>query len=404
MVLTGAGVRSSPGILMVPLENEFDWSRATIALAVSINLILYGCIGPFAAAIMERFGVRRSVVYALALVAGGVASTSMMRHPWQLITDVGLRGRRGHRLSRDRIVSRRSRRAGSPRGAASWSAFSAAAGATGQLLFLPVMAMIASAFGWRATVIVDRSRRLRGHADRALLMRDRPSDVGLMPYGETGTPAAATAAPKGNPVTLAFAALRDASRFRDFWLLAGTYFVCGASTNGLIGTHLIPACIDHGFSEVTGAALLATMGVFNFIGTTSAGWLSDRFDNRGLLSPTTGCAGFRCSICRSRSSTSTDDPVRGVLRPRLVRDRVADRAADHQHVRPREGRHGLRLGVHRASAWRRVCGVLGGLLRVNFGGYMEAFMLSGADVPDAAVAGAVHRRRAQLPTPAVAAA
>src|SRR4029079_10618941 len=116
----------------------------------------------------------------------------------------------------------------------------------------------------------------------ALLMRDRPQDIGLLPYGETGQ-VKPVAKARGNPVALAFASLRDAVRVKDFWLLAGTYFVCGASTNGLIGTHLIPACIDHGYSEVTGAALLATMGVFNFIGVTSSGWLADKFDNRWLL-------------------------------------------------------------------------------------------------------------------------
>ena len=177
---------------------------------------------------------------------------------------------------------------------------------------------------------------------------------------------------------LAFAALRDAVHYRDFWLLAGTYFVCGASTNGLIGTHLIPACIDHGFTEVTGAALLATMGVFNFIGTTSSGWLADKFDNRWLLFTYYGLRGLSLiylpfSFVDFYTMTlfamfygldwfATVSPTVRML---------------GQHVRPREGRHGLRLGVHRASARRRVGGVLRRPAAREFGGYMEAFMLSG---------------------------
>src|SRR4051794_4772564 len=281
VLLTGAGIRSTPGILMVPLENEFHWSRATIAFAVSINLILYGCIGPFAAAVMEGFGIRRSVLCALALVGVGVASTALMKYPWQLILMWGFLVGSGTgflatvlsaTIAARWFTARRGLVIGILSGGAS----------TGQLIFLPVMANVTAAFGWRTTVLCIAGVLCVVVPLVALLMRDRPQDVGLLPYGETGEPKPVPA-PKGNPVTLAFAALRDAVRVRDVWILAGTYFICGASTNGLIGTHLIPACIDHGYSEVTGAALLATMGVFNFIGTTSAGWLADRFDNRHLL-------------------------------------------------------------------------------------------------------------------------
>jgi sugar phosphate permease len=286
VLLTGAGIRSTPGILMVPLEQEFHWSRATIALAVSINLLLYGCIGPFAAAIMERFGIRRSVLCALALVGVGVASTSFMRYPWQLILMWGFLVGTGTgflatvlsaTVATRWFTARRGLVVGILSGGAS----------TGQLIFLPVMANITAAYGWRATVLCIAAVVCVILPLVALIMRDRPSDVGLMPYGEVGEPKPA-AAPKGNPVSLAFGALGRAVRVKDFWLLAGTYFVCGASTNGLIGTHLIPACIDHGFTEVTGAALLATMGVFNF-----------------CCSSISGCADCRCCTCRSRSSTST---------------------------------------------------------------------------------------------------
>src|SRR5258705_294186 len=144
------------------------------------------------------------------------------------------------------------------------------------------LANIAAAYGWPTTVLSIAAVVCVVLPLVALILRDRPSDVGLMPYGETGEPKPAVA-PKGNPIMLAFAALRDAVHYRDFWLLAGTYFVCGASTNGLIGTHLIPACVDHGLTEVVGASLLAGTGAFAFIGGFASGWLSDRFDNRFLL-------------------------------------------------------------------------------------------------------------------------
>jgi sugar phosphate permease len=281
VLLTSAGIRSTPGILMVPLEQEFHWSRATIALAVSINLLLYGCIGPFAAAFMERFGIRRSVLCALTLVGIGVASTSLMRYPWQLILMWGILVGAGTgflatvlsaTIAARWFTAKRGLVVGILSGGAS----------TGQLLFLPVMANVTAAYGWRATVLAIAVVVGIVLPLVAWLMRDRPQDVGLMPYGETGE-VKPVARATGNPVALAFGALREAVRVRDFWILAGTYFVCGASTNGLIGTHLIPACIDHGYSEVTGAALLAVMGVFNFIGVTSSGWLADKFDNRWLL-------------------------------------------------------------------------------------------------------------------------
>src|SRR6185295_197104 len=214
VLLTSAGVRSTPGILMVPLEEEFHWSRATIALAVSINLILYGCIGPFAAAVMDRFGIRRSVLCALALVGVGVASTSLMQYPWQLILMWGFLVGSGTgflatvlsaTIAARWFTARRGLVVGILSGGAS----------TGQLLFLPVMANVTAAYGWRTTVLCIAGVVCVVLPLVALLMRDRPSDLGLMPYGETGEPKPAQPA-KGNPVVLAFGALREGARVRDF--------------------------------------------------------------------------------------------------------------------------------------------------------------------------------------------
>ena len=195
VLLTSAGIRSTPGILMVPLEEEFHWSRATIALAVSINLILYGCIGPFAAAVMEKFGIRRSVLCALALVGLGVASTSLMQYPWQLILMWGVLVGVGTGFLASVLAAivaarwftaRRGLVVGSLSGGAS----------TGQLLFLPVMANVTAAYGWRATVICIALVVCVVLPLVALIMRDRPSDLGLMPYGEIGEPKPTVAAPR----------------------------------------------------------------------------------------------------------------------------------------------------------------------------------------------------------------
>jgi sugar phosphate permease len=385
VLLTSAGIRSTPGILMVPLENEFHWSRATIALAVSINLILYGCIGPFAAAVMERFGIRRSVLCALVLVGAGVASTCLMQYPWQLILMWGVLVGTGTgflatvlsaMIAARWFTARRGLVVGILSGGAS----------TGQLLFLPVMANVTAAYGWRATVLAIAAVVAVILPLVALFLRDRPQDVGLLPYGETGE-VKPVAQSKGNPVALAFGALHGAVRVKDFWILAGTYFVCGASTNGLIGTHLIPACIDHGYSEVTGAALLATMGVFNFIGVTSSGWLADKFDNRVLLFIYYGLRGlslFYLPFSFVNFYTMTLFAVFYGL------DWFATVSPTVRMLTNTFGRDKAPL----VYGWVFMChqlggasaAFIGGLLRVNYDDYMAAFMLSGALCLGAAVA------------------
>ncbi len=289
-LLIGAGVRSAPGILLVPLEEEFHWSRATISFAVAVGLLLYGFIGPFAAAVMERFGLRRTMIAALSMLCTGVALTTLMRESWQLILLWGVTVGAGTGFIANvlgAIVAARwfTARRGLVVGILTGSA------AAGQLIFLPTFAAITKHFGWRATVLTVAVIALMIIPLVALLMRERPEDVGLAPYGETG-PSKPVAPVRGNPVALALRTLADAARRRDFWLLAGSFFMCGASTNGLIGTHLIPACLDNGIAEVTSAGLLAAMGALNMVGTTASGWLSDRVDNRVLLAIYYGLRGL----------------------------------------------------------------------------------------------------------------
>jgi sugar phosphate permease len=269
------------------------------------------------------------------------------------------------------------------------------------------MANVTAAYGWRTTVISIAGVICVVLPAVALLMRDRPSDVGLIPYGETGEPKFTPQA-KGNPIALAFGALRDASRVKDFWLLAGTYFVCGASTNGLIGTHLIPACIDHGFTEVTGATLLATMGVFNFVGTTTSGWLSDRFDNRFLLFT---YYGMRALSLFYLPFSFTDFYTMSIFAVFYGLDWFATTAPTVRMLTNAMGREKAPL----AYGWVFTCHQLGGataavtagLLRVTFDDYMSAFMLSGTLCLGAAIAALFigsGRRSPDRAAPAMAAA
>ena len=349
-----AGVRSTPGVLIVPLKKEFHWSRATISFALGINLLLFGAIGPFAAAVMDRFGARRTITLALAVTAaqrgadpgdeptlatrillwgvavgcclpassvaflaayiagrwfraregfvvglldggqcrrptGLPADDGVPRHPFRLADHVPGPGRRSHRVS------------------------TASGPADAQ-----------STRGCRSSPL----RRSRVHRGR-------------------------TSPPEGNPITVAFRALAMGVRSRDFWLIAGGYFVCGATTNGLIGTHLIAACVDHGLSEVAGAGLLGGTGVFALLGGTLAGWLSDRWDNRLLL-----CAyyGFR-GLSLLYLPFAFDMSIYGLpvfsrrVRPRLDRQRAPDRAPPYWCCRSREDRDHGGVDYRHPSDW-----------------------------------------------------
>jgi predicted MFS family arabinose efflux permease len=280
VLLVGAGVRSVPAVLIVPLEREFGWSRDVISFAVGVNILLYGLIGPFAAAIFERFGLRRSVGTALALIALGVALTPLMRQSWQLVALWGVVVGSGCGVVALVLATTVSSRWFSARRGLVMGVLTAST-ATGQLLFLPLLAYLAGTFGWRAVSLCIAGVAAALIVPVSALLWDRPVDRGVPPYG--GTVLVPRPPVTVNPVMRALGALRTGLGNRDFWLLAGSFFVCGASTNGLIGTHLIPACIDAGIPEVAAAGLLAAMGVFDMVGTTLSGWLSDKWDNRALL-------------------------------------------------------------------------------------------------------------------------
>ena len=275
-----AGFRATPGVLIVPLQDEFGWSRGVISLAVSVNLLLFGLTAPFAAALMERFGIRRVVAIALTVVATGSALTTQMTQSWQLVACwgvlVGL-GTGSMALVFGATVANRwfVRRRGLVVGILT------AGSATGQLVFLPLLAWLVDDHGWRSASWTVSLSALAVVPFVLLLLRERPRDLGLLPNGAIEEPVAARQL--GSPARAAISALQTASRTGPFWLLAGGFAICGATTNGLIGTHFIPAAHDHGLPSTTAASLLALVGVFDIIGTIGSGWLTDRVDSRKLL-------------------------------------------------------------------------------------------------------------------------
>jgi sugar phosphate permease len=281
-----AGFRATPGVMIDPLRQAFGWSTASISAAVSVNLLLYGLTAPFAAALMDRFGLRRVVGTALLLVAAGSGLTVFMNASWQLVLCWGfLVGLGTGSMALAFVATVTSRWFVRHRGLV--TGILTAGGATGQLIFLPVLAQVIAAHGWRAASLTVAGGALLVAPIAAWLLRDYPGDVGVQPYGGTTEQAAhrPVAAPtdEPGPARRALSALRTASRTSAFWFLVGGFAICGASTNGLVGTHFIPAAHDHGLPQTTAASLLALVGVFDIVGTIFSGFLTDRIDSRVLL-------------------------------------------------------------------------------------------------------------------------
>ena len=282
-LLAAAGARATPGVTLLPLGNEFQWSRAKVSAIVSLNIFLYGLIGPFAAALYQRFGLRRTMLAAMALLSAGYGLSTAATAYWHFVVLWGLVVGAGSGLAATVLGAAVANRWFTARRGLVMGVLTAST-ATGQLVFLPAMAAAVTAEGWRAAPMIVALATVAVMPVIWYFMRDEPRDVGVRPYGERGAPEAAKpAASAGNPAKRAVAVLLEAVRVRDFWLLAGSFFVCGASTNGLIGTHLIPAAFDCGIPEVRAAGLLAAMGLFDLLGTTASGWLSDRYNCRYLL-------------------------------------------------------------------------------------------------------------------------
>ena len=280
-LMATAGFRSAPSVLIVPLEEAFGWSRSQVSLAVSINVLLFGLVAPFAAALMERFTVRKVVMSALMVVAISSSSTIFMTQPWHLwlLWGIGVgTGAGSMALVFAATIANRwfVARKGIVVGALT------AATATGQLIFLPLLSHFAVTYGWKSVSLTV------GGASAAVVpfiyffLKEKPESLGITPYGAPADwqPTAPSEMSAGK---LAIDTAVQSSKSRDFWILFGTFFVCGLSTNGLIGTHFIPAAHDHGMPTTVAASLLALVGVFDVIGTIFSGYLTDRIDPRKLL-------------------------------------------------------------------------------------------------------------------------
>ncbi len=284
--LVGMGIRASPTVLIHPFEMEFGWSRAAISAAVSVNLLLLGVAGPIAGWLVMRFGLRRLMIGSLFLLALGISGTIFMTEFWQLVllwgVVVGLSaGGVGSVLSAtvasNWFVARRGLAIG----------ILNSAGSTGQLIFLPLLMAVISMSGWRTGSVIMIAAALVLIPFLFLWMRDYPSDAGLKPYGlREGGNEPAEGASSSDKVSDSSRSLALSVMFGSstFWLLASSFFICGGTSNGLIGTHLIPHSIDHGIPQVTAAATVGVMGGLNFVGTVLSGWMIDRVDPRKWLS------------------------------------------------------------------------------------------------------------------------
>jgi sugar phosphate permease len=287
VLLASAAFRSSFGVMVVPIEDDFGWSRTATSVAVSVNLVFYGITAPFAAALMERFGVRVIMTVALAAISVGTGLTVVMTDSWQLTllwgVTVGL-GVGATALVAGALITNR------------WFATNrglvlgiiGTAWATGQLVFLPLLSQVIETHGWRSASLAIAAMCAALIPAVLLVVRDRPSDVGLRPFGATGqvTDEELTRNSSGSgwaAAAVAVTTLRFAARSRAFWLLAGTFFICGWTTNGIISTHFVPAMHDHGMPATAAAGLLAVVGLFDIVGTIGSGWLTDRFNPRALL-------------------------------------------------------------------------------------------------------------------------
>lgn len=280
--LVSSATVGAPGVFILPLEKEFGWTTTQVSSALSIRLLLFGLMAPFAAALMARFGLRSVVISALSIIAAGLIASLAMTQAWHLIALWGFVVGFGSGLTAMVLGATVATRWFTARRGLVIGILAASV-ATGQLIFLPIMARLTETYGWRTAVATMCVMLGVAALAALLLMRDRPSDLGLRPFGEDPATPQTAVAPAAPAISMAFTVLRDAAQTRVFWILFGTFFICGASTNGLVQTHLIPMCADFGIPATTSATLLAAMGLFDFVGTIASGWLSDRYDNRWLL-------------------------------------------------------------------------------------------------------------------------
>ncbi|CAN7258505.1 MFS transporter [Mesorhizobium sp. LjRoot246] len=377
-LLVAAGLRSAPSVMMLPLENSFGWRRDVISLAAGVGILLYGLTGPFAAALMERIGLRRTLLASLVVMSGSTALSLLMTKPWHLFITWGVFSGIGSGAVASvlgaTIVNRWFK---TNRGLV--MGLMSASSASGMLVFLPLTAALAQSGGWQPVVIAVAIATAALIPLVWLLVPERPASIGMVRYGaEADDVPPAPPASQGNFLAHTFSTLRRAAGTRVFWYLFATFFVCGFTTNGLVGTHLIAFCGDMGIGEVQAAGLLSMMGIFDLIGTTLSGWLTDRFDPRKLLGVYYGIRGLSLIYLPYSGFSATSLIIFAVLYGldwiatvpptlRLANEAFGDRSgpivfgwivAGHQ------------IGAAAAAAF-------GGTMRELQGNYELAFMIAG---------------------------
>ena len=279
-LLGAAGFRATPSVLIDPLHDEFGWSHGTVGAAVSINVVLYGLMGPFAAALQLRYGLRRVTIIALSTISIGALLTTQMSQPWHLFLLWGVVVGSGSGAMATVFASTVAARWFVARRGVVTGTLTAAT-ATGQLVFLPILTRLAENHGWRTVGVTIGISALAVVPVVGLLLRNSPADIGLLPYGADESYESPMVI--GNPIRAAFDALSDARRDGIFWLLWGSFFVCGLTTTGLVQTHFISAAHDHAIAAGSAAGYLALIGGFDVLGTIGSGWLTDKWDPAKLL-------------------------------------------------------------------------------------------------------------------------
>ncbi|GGA31219.1 MFS transporter [Dyella nitratireducens] len=397
-LLASAGMRATPGVLMLPLGRALGWSRDDISSAAAVGILLYGLMGPFAAALMQRFGIKRVLLIALTVMAVAAASSALMTRPWHLLLTWGVLSGAGTGCVAVVLGATVVGRWFSTHRGLMMGLLTAST-ATGTLIFLPGLAAIAEYAGWKPVVLTIAAVCALLLPLVLWLMPERPADIGLTRYGAAPNETVDAGASSGNLFALTLGTLHRASKHGVFWPLFATFFVCGFTTNGLIGTHFIAMCGDHGIPEVRAAGVLAMMGVCDLIGTTLSGWLTDRFDPRKLLFVYYGLRGLSLMYLPYSDFSLYSLSLFGVFYGldwiatvpptlRLTTDAFGERDAPVVF--------GWVVAGHQVGA--ATAAFMAGVLRVQLGSYLTPFVIAGATgVVAAFLALRIRRRDDSMP-------